>query len=202
MCGIVGYIGTREAYPILIRGLHRLEYRGYDSAGVALLDGSLRLYKTQGKVADLVNLIKNENVSGHTGIAHTRWATHGEPNDVNAHPHYGPGKRIAIIHNGIIENYASLKKELINRGYRFDSDTDTEVLVHLIEEIQQNEKVSLTEAVRLALNHVIGAYAIVVVSADDPDVLIAAKKGSPSRWPKAVPQVDGCMAFYPDCEWS
>ncbi len=179
MCGIVGYIGSREAYPLLIKGLHRLEYRGYDSAGVALLDGSLRLYKTHGKVDDLVTLTKDENVSGCTGIAHTRWATHGEPNDVNAHPHYGPSKKIAIIHNGIIENYASLKKELLNRGYHFKSDTDTEVLAHLIEEIQHNERVDLTEAIRLALNHVIGAYAIVVASVDAPDVLIAAKKGSP-----------------------
>jgi glutamine---fructose-6-phosphate transaminase (isomerizing) len=179
MCGIVGYIGPKEAYPILIRGLHRLEYRGYDSAGIALLDGSLRLYKTQGKVADLTNKIKHEDLSGNIGIAHTRWATHGEPNDVNAHPHYSPTKKIAIIHNGIIENYVSLKKELINRGYVFQSHTDTEVLVHLIEEVQLNEGVDLAEAVRIALNHVIGAYAIVVVSADAPDMLIAAKKGSP-----------------------
>lgn len=179
MCGIVGYIGLKESYPILIKGLYRLEYRGYDSAGVALLDGSLKLFKTHGKVADLESLVKKENLSGTIGIAHTRWATHGEPNDVNAHPHYSPSQKLAIIHNGIIENYGSLKAELKNRGYSFQSDTDTEVLIHLIEDIQQNEKVMLEEAVRIALNQVVGAYAIVIISQENPDQLIAAKKGSP-----------------------
>ncbi len=179
MCGIVGYIGAKESYPILIKGLYRLEYRGYDSAGVALLDGSLKLFKTHGKVADLEKLVQDENLSGTVGIAHTRWATHGVPNDVNAHPHYSPSKKLAIIHNGIIENYGSLKAELKNRGYSFESDTDTEVLIHLIEDIQHNEKVNLEEAVRIALNQVIGAYAIVIISKEHPDQLIAAKKGSP-----------------------
>jgi len=179
MCGIVGYIGPRDAYPILIKGLYRLEYRGYDSAGVALQDGGLKLYKTHGKVDDLARLINGQDASGTAGIAHTRWATHGEPNQVNSHPHYSHSGRLAIIHNGIIENYSSLKAELINRGYAFTSDTDTEVLIHLIEDIQQNEKTDLEEAVRLALNQVVGAYAIVVISEEFPDGLIAAKKGSP-----------------------
>lgn len=179
MCGIVGYIGPQQAYPILVRGLQRLEYRGYDSAGIALSERTLRLYKCQGKVADLVEKIKGKDLSGTIGIAHTRWATHGEPNEVNAHPHYSLSKKLAIIHNGIIENYAVLKKELINRGYIFRSQTDTEVLMYLIEEIQANEKVDLAEAVRIALNQVVGAYAIVIVSSKNPDMLIAAKKGSP-----------------------
>lgn len=179
MCGIVGYIGLKESYPILIKGLYRLEYRGYDSAGIALLDGSLKLFKTHGKVADLEKLVQGENLSGSIGIAHTRWATHGEPNDVNAHPHYSPSQKLAIIHNGIIENYGSLKAELKNRGYSFHSDTDTEVLIHLIEDIQQNENVNLEEAVRIALNQVVGAYAIVIISQENPDQLIVAKKGSP-----------------------
>ncbi len=179
MCGIVGYIGPREAYPILIKGLYRLEYRGYDSAGIALLDGGLNLYKTHGKVSDLDKHVQGQNLSGTNGIAHTRWATHGEPNDENAHPHYSPSQNMAIIHNGIIENYGSLKVELSNRGYVFRSDTDTEVLIHLIEDIRQNEGVSLEEAVRIALNQVVGAYAIVVISKEDPDQLIVAKKGSP-----------------------
>ncbi len=179
MCGIVGYIGKRKAYPILIKGLYRLEYRGYDSAGVALLDGELKLYKTRGKVADLDKMVNGHSAEGTLGIAHTRWATHGEPNDVNAHPHFSQSKKLALIHNGIIENYASLKSELINRGYHFESDTDTEVLVHLIEDIQQNERISLEEAVRMAMNQVIGAYAIVLLSEEQPDQLIAAKKGSP-----------------------
>ncbi len=179
MCGIVAYIGPKEAYPILIKGLHRLEYRGYDSAGVALLNGNLRLYKAQGKVSELENLVSDKDISGNIGIAHTRWATHGEPNDINAHPHFSPSKKLAIIHNGIIENYSTLKSELINRGYVFDSNTDTEVLIHLIEDIQINENVNLVEAVQIALNQVIGAYAIVVISQDYPDMLIAAKKGSP-----------------------
>ena len=179
MCGIVGYIGPRDAYPILIKGLYRLEYRGYDSAGVALHDGGLKLYKTHGKVDDLARLVNGQDASGNAGIAHTRWATHGEPNQVNSHPHYSHSGKLAIIHNGIIENYSSLKAELINRGYSFISDTDTEVLIHLIEDIQQNEHTDLEEAVRLALNQVVGAYAIVVISEEFPDGLIAAKKGSP-----------------------
>jgi len=179
MCGIVGYIGPKEAYPILMKGLYRLEYRGYDSAGVALLDGDLKLYKTKGKVSDLESFVKGKNTSGTIGIGHTRWATHGEPNNINAHPHYSKSNKLAIIHNGIIENYASIKEELKKRGYKFLSDTDTEVLIHLIEDIQANENVGLDEAVRVALNQVVGAYAIVVISKDEPDMLIAARKGSP-----------------------
>ena len=179
MCGIVGYIGPRQAYPILINGLHRLEYRGYDSAGVALLNKTVKVFKHKGKVQDLENAITNEDLTGNIGIAHTRWATHGEPNVINAHPHFSPSKKLAIIHNGIIENYSILKKELINRGYKFHSTTDTEVLIHLIEDIMLNEKLELVEAVQLALNQVIGAYAIVIISQDHPNLLIAAKKGSP-----------------------
>lgn len=181
MCGIVGYIGYRKAYPIIMKGLHRLEYRGYDSAGVALLNGDMHVYKIAGKVADLEKLIETnkDDVDGTCGIGHTRWATHGEPNTVNAHPHVSESKNLAIIHNGIIENYASLKIELKKRGHQFLSDTDTEVLIHLIEDIQLNEKVDLVEAVRVALNQVIGAYAIVIVAKDNPDILIAARKSSP-----------------------
>ncbi len=179
MCGIVGYLGPRQAYPILISGLHRLEYRGYDSAGIALMNHQLKVFKTQGKVTDLENHIKNEDLSGTIGIAHTRWATHGEPNNVNAHPHYSPSEKLAIIHNGIIENYSTLKEALVKRGYKFRSNTDTEVLIHLIEDIQINEKVDLIEAVRFALNQVIGAYAIVIISSEEPNMLIAAKKSSP-----------------------
>ncbi|MGP8216932.1 MAG: glutamine--fructose-6-phosphate transaminase (isomerizing) [Bacteroidia bacterium] len=179
MCGIVGYIGNKEAYPILIKGLHRLEYRGYDSAGIALLNGGLNVYKCKGKVADLEKFAKDKNKTGNIGIAHTRWATHGEPNDVNAHPHYSQSGDIVLIHNGIIENYSSIKEELKKRSHQFRSETDTEVLVHLIENIKNNEDVSLAEAVRIALNQVVGAYAIVVLSKDNPDELIAAKKGSP-----------------------
>ncbi|MFN3556596.1 MAG: glutamine--fructose-6-phosphate transaminase (isomerizing) [Bacteroidales bacterium] len=179
MCGIVGYLGKREAYPILIKGLKRLEYRGYDSAGVALLNGDLNVYKSHGKVADLESKLLSADLSGTIGIAHTRWATHGEPNDVNAHPHMSETRNLAIIHNGIIENYATLKEELINRGHHFTSETDTEVLIHLIEDIQLNEEVDVLEAVRISLNHVIGAYAIVVIDKNQPDQLIAAKKGSP-----------------------
>ncbi len=180
MCGIVAYLGFREAYPILLKGLHRLEYRGYDSAGIAILNnGEINLYKCKGKVIDLEFHTKNKNLKGTIGIAHTRWATHGEPSDKNAHPLYSQSKNLAIIHNGIIENYVSLKKELLNRGYKFQSKTDTEVLIHLIEDIQINEKVDLVEAVRMALNQVIGAYAIVLICKDDPNTLIAAKKGSP-----------------------
>jgi len=179
MCGIVGYIGPKQAYPILINGLHRLEYRGYDSAGVAIINNTLKVFKTQGKVNDLENHIKGMDMSGTIGIAHTRWATHGEPNDENAHPHFSPSEKLAIIHNGIIENYSTLKKALLKRGYVFRSNTDTEVLIHLIEDIQLNEKTDLVESVRIALNQVIGAYAIVVISQDSPDMLIAAKKSSP-----------------------
>ena len=179
MCGIVAYVGKKEAYPILINGLKRLEYRGYDSAGVALLTEQINLYKCRGKVSDLENFIIGKDISGSIGIAHTRWATHGEPNDENAHPHFSQDMDIALIHNGIIENYAVLKTELINRGYIFQSNTDTEVLVHLIEDIRRNEKVELDEAVRIALTQVEGTYAIVIVSKKHPNSLIAARKGSP-----------------------
>jgi len=180
MCGIVAYIGQKEAYPILIKGLQRLEYRGYDSAGVALLhDDEIHLFKKQGKVSELEAFTVGKDTSGKIGIGHTRWATHGAPSDRNAHPHYSGNSDLAIIHNGIIENYASLKSELIQRGHVFSSDTDTEVLIHLIEDIQQKANVGLEEAVRIALNEVVGAYAIVIVSKKDPDLLIAAKKSSP-----------------------
>ncbi|MBC7448747.1 MAG: glutamine--fructose-6-phosphate aminotransferase, partial [Hymenobacteraceae bacterium] len=180
MCGIVAYIGAREARPVIIKGLRRLEYRGYDSAGIALLNGELTVYKKKGKVQDLEDYIGDRNTHAHIGMGHTRWATHGEPNDVNAHPHYSTSGRIAIIHNGIIENYAALKQHLKARGHKFESDTDTEVFVNLIEDIlQDNPGVSLAEAVRLALHEVVGAYAIVVLSADEPGQLIAARKGSP-----------------------
>ncbi|WP_066837284.1 glutamine--fructose-6-phosphate transaminase (isomerizing) [Rufibacter ruber] len=180
MCGIVAYVGQREACPIILKGLKRLEYRGYDSAGVALLsDGNLNVFKKKGKVADLEAHIGEQNTSSHIGIGHTRWATHGEPNDANAHPHYSSSKKIAIIHNGIIENYAALKQHLINKGYEFHSDTDSEVFVNLIEDIRENNNVSLAEAVRLALHEVVGAYAIVVISHDSPTQLVAARKGSP-----------------------
>ncbi len=180
MCGIVAYLGNRQAYPILIKGLQRLEYRGYDSAGVAMVDNnSLNVYKCKGKVVDLVTFIGQNDTKGNIGIGHTRWATHGEPNDVNAHPHYSASKNMVMIHNGIIENYAPLKAELIKRGHIFMSDTDTEVLIHLIEDIKEQENVRLGEAVRIALNQVVGAYAIVILSNENPDELFAAKKGSP-----------------------
>lgn len=179
MCGIVAYIGPRQAYPILINGLHRLEYRGYDSSGIALLNKDLNLYKTKGKVADLEQYVVGKDVSGTIGIAHTRWATHGEPNDVNAHPHYSSSHDLAIIHNGIIENYATIREELEKRGYEFQSSTDTEVLIFLIEDIMINEKIDLVEAVQTALSQVVGAYAIVILSRNNPDMLIAARKGSP-----------------------
>lgn len=179
MCGIVAYIGHREAYPILIKGLKRLEYRGYDSAGIALLNKTLNVYKKKGKVADLEVETTDKNIAGSMGMGHTRWATHGEPNDKNSHPHLSQSGDIAIIHNGIIENYGTLKEELTNRGHTFLSDTDTEVLVHLIEEIKTQEKCSLEESVRLALNEVVGAYAIVIISRNDPTKLIGARKGSP-----------------------
>ena len=179
MCGIVAYIGHREVYPILIKGLQRLEYRGYDSAGIAILNGDLKVYKKAGKVSELNNFAKDKDISGKIGMGHTRWATHGEPNDRNAHPHFSQSGKIAVIHNGIIENYSSIKAELSKRGHTFLSDTDTEVLIHLIEDILDNANVSLDEAVRLALGEVIGAYAIVVLSKDNPGELICARKGSP-----------------------
>lgn len=179
MCGIVGYIGNREAFPILIKGLKRLEYRGYDSAGVALLNGSLSIYKKAGKVSELEKITDGQNVQATIGIGHTRWATHGEPNDVNAHPHLSQSGSLAIIHNGIIENYASVKAELKKRGYVFHSDTDTEVLVNLIEEMRSKDYPVLEDAVRAALNQVVGAYAIVVIDRTNPNQLIAARKGSP-----------------------
>ena len=181
MCGIVGYIGKRKAYPILIKGLHRLEYRGYDSAGVALINeqGQLNVYKAKGKVSELEAFCATKDTEGRIGIAHTRWATHGEPNTVNAHPHYSESERLAIIHNGIIENYAVLKAGLMEQGYTFKSDTDTEVLVQLIEYTQVNQHVDLKTAVQLALQQVIGAYAISILDKTHPDTLIAARKGSP-----------------------
>ncbi|MBQ9602292.1 MAG: glutamine--fructose-6-phosphate transaminase (isomerizing) [Paludibacteraceae bacterium] len=181
MCGIVGYIGRRKAYPILIKGLHRLEYRGYDSAGVALINeaGQLNVYKAKGKVAELEAFCATKDIGGTIGIAHTRWATHGEPNTVNAHPHYSESERLAIIHNGIIENYAVLKAGLMEQGYTFKSDTDTEVLVQLVEYTQVNQHVDLKTAVQLALQQVIGAYAIAILDKTHPDTLIAARKGSP-----------------------
>ncbi len=179
MCGIVAYIGPREAYPILIKGLKRLEYRGYDSAGIALLDGTLEVYKKAGKVADLDEACEGIDKTAHIGMGHTRWATHGEPNDRNAHPHESQSGEMAIIHNGIIENYASLKEALIKRGHTFKSDTDTEVLVHLIEDIRDNTGVGFEESVRMALSQVVGAYAIVIISKTNPEYLIGARKGSP-----------------------
>lgn len=180
MCGIVAYIGEKQAYPVLINGLKRLEYRGYDSAGVAILhEGKLNVFKKEGKVAALEGAVVAEEATGTVGIGHTRWATHGPANDVNAHPHYSQSGKLAIIHNGIIENYNSLKNELIALGYDFKSDTDTEVIAHLIEEIQTSTEVGLEEAVRQALGKVIGAYAIVVISEEEPDKLIAAKMSSP-----------------------
>jgi len=180
MCGIVGYIGKKEAYPILVKGLKRLEYRGYDSAGVALLnEKGIDIYKKQGKVVQMERIIPAEHPKANLGIGHTRWATHGVPSDENSHPHYSQSKKIAIIHNGIIENYASIKSGLEKRGYTFKSDTDTEVLVNLIEEVLIHEKVSIDEAVRIALNQVVGAYAIAVIEEGNHDQIVVAKKGSP-----------------------
>ena len=180
MCRIVAYIGKNEAYPVVIKGLKRLEYRGYDSAGVALLDnGDLNVYKRMGKVQNLEDFAATQNRKGHAGIGHTRWATHGEPSDVNSHPHTSMDGKIALIHNGIIENYDILKKELIKNGYTFKSETDTEVVVHLVDYIQKKENVWFGEALRLALNHVVGAYAIVAISSDYPNRLVAARKSSP-----------------------
>ncbi|MGN6179628.1 MAG: glutamine--fructose-6-phosphate transaminase (isomerizing) [Mucilaginibacter sp.] len=179
MCGIIGYIGYRDACPIIIKGLHRLEYRGYDSAGIALLDDSLRVYKKAGKVSDLENFIKDADVDGTIGMGHTRWATHGAPSDRNSHPHASGDRKLTIIHNGIIENYAAIKETLISRGHVFKSDTDTEVLIHLIEDIKHVTGLDLQESVRIALNRVVGAYAIVIMSEEEPNLLIAARKGSP-----------------------
>ena len=181
MCGIVGYIGHRDAYPIIIKGLQRLEYRGYDSAGIALYDGNeINMSKTKGKVDDLKSISENTiSLAGYLGIGHTRWATHGVPNDVNSHPHYSNSGELVIIHNGIIENYESLKQELMNRGYHFESDTDTEVLVNLIEEVKKQEGVKLGKAVQMALNQVVGAYAIAVFDKQKPDEIVVARLGSP-----------------------
>jgi len=179
MCGIVGYIGDKDAYPILITGLKRLEYRGYDSSGVALLDKETTVYKCKGKVSELESYIGNKNKKGSIGIGHTRWATHGEPNNVNAHPHVSNNKYFTLIHNGIIENYSPLKKKLIDRGYQFSSATDTEVLANLIEYIYLKGGVTAEMAVRLALTKVVGAYGLVIICKDEPDKLIAARKGSP-----------------------
>jgi glucosamine--fructose-6-phosphate aminotransferase (isomerizing) len=178
MCGIVAYIGKKEAYPILIKGLTRLEYRGYDSAGVAMIDdqGELNVYKRKGKVSDLEAFTSGKNLNGNIGIGHTRWATHGEPNDVNSHPHYSQSKNLVMIHNGIIENYAAIKERLTKRGHTFESQTDTEVLIHLIEDIQLHEGVKMGYAVQAALKQVIGAYAIAVLDKNDPNTIVAAKK--------------------------
>ena len=179
MCGIIAYIGHQESYPILLKGLKRLEYRGYDSAGIALLDEHLKVYKKAGRVSDLESFMANKHLKGRVGIGHTRWATHGAPSNANAHPQVSASGRLAIVHNGIIENYNVLKQDLLNKGYVFESETDTEVLAHFIEEVQQCNQCTLEEAVRLALTKVIGAYALVILSADLPRTLIAARKGSP-----------------------
>ncbi len=179
MCGIIAYIGPKKAYPILIKGLQRLEYRGYDSAGIALQNGSLHVYKKKGKVAELVDFTREKDISGHIGMGHTRWATHGKPDDTNAHPHTSGNGRLVLIHNGIIENYSVLKSALQKLGHTFQSETDTEVLVHLIEEVQQREDLPIEEAVRQALTQVRGAYAIVVMDANDPEKIVAARKSSP-----------------------
>jgi glutamine---fructose-6-phosphate transaminase (isomerizing) len=179
MCGIVGYIGYRQAYPVILKGLKRLEYRGYDSAGVALINHGLKVFKKKGKVADLEESLIGENLSGHIGIGHTRWATHGEPSDRNAHPHVSHGGDISMIHNGIIENYAQIKKDLLAKGYEFKSDTDTEVLLNFIDDILKNNNYSLEEALRIALRRIVGAYCILLIHKNDPETIIAARKGSP-----------------------
>jgi glucosamine--fructose-6-phosphate aminotransferase (isomerizing) len=180
MCGIVGYIGKSEAYPIVIKGLRRLEYRGYDSTGVAIIqDGKLQVHKKKGKVAELEEAVLGKNLHSHIAIGHTRWATHGEPSDRNAHPHLSNNGRLAMLHNGIIENYAPIKKELISKGYSFKSDTDTEVLLNFIQDIQDNNKCDLEEALRIALKRIVGAYCILLIDQDDPETIIAARKGSP-----------------------
>ncbi|MEX6690645.1 glutamine--fructose-6-phosphate transaminase (isomerizing) [Danxiaibacter flavus] len=179
MCGIVGYVGHKEAYPIVLKGLKRLEYRGYDSAGVALLNGGLKVYKKKGKVAELEESVVGKDLHSNIAIGHTRWATHGEPNDRNAHPHISQSGEIAMIHNGIIENYAQIKRELVAKGYSFKSDTDTEVLLNFIDDIKQHNECSLEEAVRIALKRIVGAYCILLIHKDDPETIIAARKGSP-----------------------
>lgn len=179
MCGIVGYIGPREAYPVVIKGLKRLEYRGYDSAGIALINHGMKLFKKKGKVADLEEAIVGKDVTGTIGIGHTRWATHGEPSDRNAHPHLSNDGNLTMIHNGIIENYASIKQELLNKGYTFSSDTDTEVLLNFIQDIKQNNNCPLEEALRIALKRIVGAYCILLMDKNDPYTIIAARKGSP-----------------------
>jgi len=179
MCGIVAYVGQRQAQEVIIKGLKRLEYRGYDSAGIALMNGGLNVYKKKGKVSELELFMKGQNLNSHIGMGHTRWATHGEPNDENAHPHYSATRKLAIIHNGIIENYNTLKQELTRKGHTFLSETDTEVFIHFIEDIKEKESCALDEAVRLALTKVVGAYAIVVMSLENPNLLVAARKGSP-----------------------
>jgi glutamine---fructose-6-phosphate transaminase (isomerizing) len=179
MCGIVAYVGPKEAYPVILKGLKRLEYRGYDSAGVALLSDELKVYKKKGMVADLEESLVGKDLHAHIGIGHTRWATHGEPSDRNAHPHRSASGKLAMIHNGIIENYGQLKQELANKGYTFSSDTDTEVLLHFIDDIRENNHCTLEEAIRIALRRVTGAYVIVILDTESPDTLIAARKGSP-----------------------
>jgi glutamine---fructose-6-phosphate transaminase (isomerizing) len=179
MCGIVAYIGGREAYPVILKGLKRLEYRGYDSAGVALLNNGMKVYKKKGRVAELEEEVIGKDLHAHIGIGHTRWATHGEPSDRNAHPHLSKSGKLAMIHNGIIENYGSIKQELLNKGYTFKSDTDTEVLLNFIEDIKLNNNSTTEEAIRIALKRVVGAYVIVLLDEDNPDTLIAARKGSP-----------------------
>ncbi len=179
MCGIVGYIGSRQAYPIIIKGLKRLEYRGYDSAGIALIDGDLKVYKKKGKVAELEEILIGKDLQGNVGIGHTRWATHGEPSDRNAHPHISNSNNLSMIHNGIIENYVQIKNELLKNGYSFSSDTDTEVLLNFIEDIKENNNSTLEEALRFALKRIVGAYCILLIDKDDPQTIIAARKGSP-----------------------
>ncbi|MCA6475840.1 MAG: glutamine--fructose-6-phosphate transaminase (isomerizing), partial [Chitinophagaceae bacterium] len=180
MCGIVGYTGSRDAYPILLKGLKRLEYRGYDSAGIALWqEGNLQVYKKKGRVADLEESLPGQPLQGNLGIGHTRWATHGEPSDRNAHPHVSQKGTLTMIHNGIIENYAAIKQELVSKGYTFQSDTDTEVLLNFIEEIREQNNCDLEEALRIALRRIVGAYCILLLSSDDPSTILAARKGSP-----------------------
>jgi glutamine---fructose-6-phosphate transaminase (isomerizing) len=179
MCGIVGYIGHREAYPVVLKGLKRLEYRGYDSAGVSLMNSGMKVYKKKGKVAELEESLIGKDVHSHIGIGHTRWATHGEPSDRNSHPHVSASGKLSMIHNGIIENYAQLKQELLNKGYQFNSDTDTEVLLNFIEDIKVNNSCTLEEALRIALKRVVGAYCVLLIDEENPDVILAARKGSP-----------------------
>ncbi len=180
MCGIVAYIGKGQAYPVLLKGLKRLEYRGYDSAGVAIASGGqVQVFKKKGRVSELEEALTGREMEGHCGIGHTRWATHGEPSDINAHPHTSSDGKLAIVHNGIIENYSQLRQELLNKGHRFQSETDTEVLIHFVEEVRNNNRCSLEEALRIALRRVVGTYVIVILDGDHPDTLVAARKGSP-----------------------